>query len=107
MSNGDSSVLTDFVPGYLQKSTRDLPSGMLSHATQMSKTLDIPSDIRVCIASDSTLTLYPTDRGATQRMALKGTTHITRYSKAKHPKYVANMRIWNGGTMSDITDSLP
>ncbi len=102
---GGTSVLSDFVPGNFQKCSHDVSIGMMSHATQLSVTLDIPSDIKVCIASYPTLTLYASPEGKADGRPKKQTP-ITEYFQEKHPRFVLDMHVTNGANMKDIYESL-
>ncbi len=103
---GDTSKLSDYAPGALQKCAPDATVGVMSHSTQLAVALDVPSDIRVCIASDSTLTMYASPEGKAEGRPKKQSP-IMEYFQEKHPRFVLDMHVTNGGNMKDIYESLP
>ena len=73
---------------------------MLSPYLQLAKSLRIPKDLRVCLRSDSTLTLFKTGLAEYEYLGLKDSSAMlcTNGIKNRHT-YEWDASVWDGSTL--------
>jgi hypothetical protein len=103
----DDRVLTDFCPGYFLREAVDPGRGMLTSCLSMAKALDVPSNLKILIKSDSTLKTHATPDSGKDGLASKKSKDMFRHIKNVHPHYQVFGETISGGTVRDICNSLP
>ena len=104
---GDVRVLTDFCPGYFLRDNVDPGRGMLSSCLNMAKALDVPSNLKLLIKSDSTLKTHHTPNSGKDWLATKKNKDMFPHIRTVHPYYQVHGETISGGTIRDICNSLP
>ncbi len=64
-----------------------MTTGMLCTPLQMARSLDLPSNLRVLLRSDSTLTTYVSPKSQEQGIAYKKNASMVQHLKWKHGHY--------------------
>jgi hypothetical protein len=87
---------------------KDPSKGLDSTSLQMAKSLGIPSNLRVCLRSDSLLTLYPTKRPEDEHLGLSRTSAMggSRGLRNRH-SYIWDAQVNDGYSLIQLHDTLP